>query len=51
MSKYKERIILFRPFAYIDLLGFEDAEVTVETKGKTIEAKKLLWRFYWAGWL
>lgn len=45
----KERIILIRPFAYIDLLGWNDGQVTVETKGKIVEARQLWWRFYWVG--
>lgn len=51
MSKLKEKIILVRPFAYINLFGWEDKEVTIETKGKTIEARKLFWRIYWVGML
>lgn len=51
MGKTKERIVLIRPLAYIDLFGWEDKDVTVETKGKTVEAKKLFWRIYWVGML
>lgn len=45
----RERIILVGPFAYIDLLGWQGEYETIETKGKTIEARRLFWRIYWVG--
>lgn len=45
----RERIIIFKPFAYIDLLGYEENYETVETKKGVYDAKRIIWRLYWVG--
>lgn len=50
-TKYKETVIIFRPFAYLNLFDWQDLEVTIEAKGKIFHAKQLFWRIYWVGML